>query len=824
MKKLIILPIILCSTLHAENIKTTDGKLFKNITITKHDAVGITILHADGISRLSFDKLPEEIRNKFNYDPRQAIEQSELERKMKIQSSHAAKAPSHQIKTPSTQTGIEFATPNDAWDNIVRSCEGDTFQKAHQFSKAAANRFSDDAQIRDISDGLQRIETAIAAIQSSKQAEKAAQPEIQRLLRNADVSDKPNSLNPSDRSGEKRAATDRKKAQDIQQRAEAAIDQSKEDLVAALDHADSISEAFSKAGVLDGAVALSALFKRVSAEHGFQVQTAFAFDSLKSKVIESKTALDKAKRHLSKKEFQPANQALKESLEKFPGSRSAIELQTEIETAEKQFTAAYKNADQLMQEKRYEDSKIVLDALVSEVADFQEANKLLVDINKIISNKSNNLLLANNKEKSENFEEAYVIYEQYNFKDELKRVALEIGENKESVGDFLGAMAMYEQAEMGERAAGLRQKADRQRDEYQKAKLLLAENKLDEALAIYDVYNDKKSASDALTKAGGLAEGNGQLDLAIDLYRKAGTSTELERAQNAYRHQRELVIQGKAKEEAGDYESAVLIFENAGAIPELKGAALKYAKLLESRADYESAAQNYELAGQLAEAKRIRETFAAQIASGSETTRKLGAEEVFKRNIDAVVTVIARGPMGAGHGSGFFVKKGGWIVTNNHVIDDALTVIVRLNDRSEHPAKIVFSKKNPDFALLKVDLPRHKVTRLGSSAAIRQGQPIFAIGTPVELDLQGTITQGIVSNKDITFHDNPVIAISAAINHGNSGGPLFTEDGKVVGINTFGMGTAAVVKGVSIGSDVQNMNFAVEIDSVKKFIEENARE
>jgi S1-C subfamily serine protease len=826
MKKLLFLSIILSTGLHAKNITTTDGRVFKDATITKHDAVGITISHADGISRLSFEKLPDEIRKQFNYDPKLAEAQSELERKTKIQSSQTAQAARQQIKPASTHAGIDFASANDAWDKVVRSCEGDSLQKANQLSKAAADRFVDDTQIRDVSDGLQRIASAIAVIQSSKQSEKVAQPEIQRLLRNANVSDRPNPLNPSDRSGEKRAELDRTKAKDIQQRAEAAIEQANEGLVAAIDHASSISESFSQAGVLDGACALNALLKRVSAEYGVEAPSSFASESLKSKVIEAKAALDKAKRHLSDREFQPANQALQKSLEQFPSYRAAISLQAEVETAGKQFIAAYKNAEDLKQEKRYEESKSVLDALLVKVVDFQDANNLSAEINKIIANKASSMALANTKERSGNFEEAYAIYEQYNSKDDLMRVALKLAEKKEADGDFQGATAMYEKAEKGERAAGLEQKLNHQLEEYKRAKMLLAENRLDEALAIYVAYKDEKSASEALIKAGKLAESNGQFDLAIELYRKSASASDLERAQNAYRLQKELIAQGKVKEEAGDYESAVQIFENAGAMPELQGAALKYAKMLESRADYETAAQNYELAGQLAEARRIRETFAAQIASESRTTKKLSAEEVFKRNIDAVVTVITRGPMSSGHGSGFFVKKGGWVITNNHVIEDALSIKVRLNDRSEYPARVAFSSNNPDFALLKVEIPTmHKVVKLGSSESVNQGQTIFAIGTPVELNLQGTITQGIVSNKEITFRDNPVIAISAAINHGNSGGPLFTEDGKVVGINTFGLGTAAVLKsGRSIGSDIQNMNFAITIDDVKKLIDENTRE
>jgi hypothetical protein len=96
MKKSLILFAILCIGLHAEDIKTTDGQTLKDATITGHDAIGVTVSHSDGISRITYDQLPSELRKKFNYDPKQAQAQAELERKAVIERDQAMRAQARQ--------------------------------------------------------------------------------------------------------------------------------------------------------------------------------------------------------------------------------------------------------------------------------------------------------------------------------------------------------------------------------------------------------------------------------------------------------------------------------------------------------------------------------------------------------------------------------------------------------------------------------------------------------------------------------------------------------------------------------------------------------
>ncbi|HZD90837.1 MAG TPA: trypsin-like peptidase domain-containing protein, partial [Pseudolabrys sp.] len=136
-------------------------------------------------------------------------------------------------------------------------------------------------------------------------------------------------------------------------------------------------------------------------------------------------------------------------------------------------------------------------------------------------------------------------------------------------------------------------------------------------------------------------------------------------------------------------------------------------------------------------------------------------------------------------GSGFIIDPSGYVVTNNHVIADSDEVDVILNDGTTLRAKIVGRDTKVDLALLKVNPPHPlKAVKFGNSDKLRLGEWVIAIGNPFSLG--GTVTAGIVSarNRDIRSgpYDN-YIQTDAAINRGNSGGPLFNLQGQVIGVN-----------------------------------------
>jgi len=143
-------------------------------------------------------------------------------------------------------------------------------------------------------------------------------------------------------------------------------------------------------------------------------------------------------------------------------------------------------------------------------------------------------------------------------------------------------------------------------------------------------------------------------------------------------------------------------------------------------------------------------------------------------------------------GSGFIVSKDGYILTNNHVVDESNQVTVRLLDRREFKAKVVGTDPNTDLAVLKIDAPNLTPAPLGSSNDARVGEWVLAVGNPLGDNLTFTVTSGIISAKGRTLalpgqSDRSIqdfIQTDAAINPGNSGGPLVSVKGEVIGVNS----------------------------------------
>jgi serine protease Do len=159
-------------------------------------------------------------------------------------------------------------------------------------------------------------------------------------------------------------------------------------------------------------------------------------------------------------------------------------------------------------------------------------------------------------------------------------------------------------------------------------------------------------------------------------------------------------------------------------------------------------------------------------------------------------------------GSGFILSVDGYIFTNNHVVEQADKIIVKLSDGREYDAKIIGRDAKTDLALIKIktgdNLP---VVEIGDSDKVRVGDWVIAIGNP--FGLEQTVTAGIVSAKGRVIGAGPYdnfIQTDASINPGNSGGPLFSMDGKVIGINT-----AIVAQGQGIG-------FAIPISMAKTIL------
>lgn len=164
-----------------------------------------------------------------------------------------------------------------------------------------------------------------------------------------------------------------------------------------------------------------------------------------------------------------------------------------------------------------------------------------------------------------------------------------------------------------------------------------------------------------------------------------------------------------------------------------------------------------------------------------------------------------------GSGSGIIISTDGYILTNNHVIESANEITVRLHDGTEYKATVVGSDSRTDVGILKVDAKNLKPVTIGDSSALVVGETAVVIGNPLG-QLGGTVTDGIISalEREISLDGTKMnlIQTNAAINPGNSGGGLFNSKGELVGI----------VVAKSSGLDVEGLGFAIPINDVKGVI------
>jgi S1-C subfamily serine protease len=211
----------------------------------------------------------------------------------------------------------------------------------------------------------------------------------------------------------------------------------------------------------------------------------------------------------------------------------------------------------------------------------------------------------------------------------------------------------------------------------------------------------------------------------------------------------------------------------------------------------------------------------AQLISLTQTDAIIRVANAVKPSVVTITSDAASGVSpfavpSTGVGSGFIVSADGLILTNNHVIKGAATLMVTLDDTRQLAATVVTTDATHDLALIKVDATGLTAVTLGDSSTIQVGQLAIAIGSPLGT-FTDSVTQGIVSGTDrsITVGDQAsrseenlsgLIQTDAAINPGNSGGPLLDANGSVVGIIT------------ASASNAQDMGFAIPINQAKQMI------
>ena len=221
---------------------------------------------------------------------------------------------------------------------------------------------------------------------------------------------------------------------------------------------------------------------------------------------------------------------------------------------------------------------------------------------------------------------------------------------------------------------------------------------------------------------------------------------------------------------------------------------------------------------------------APEFASSSDGS--LTISEAFEKVKPAVVTISTKSIqeiMGGlysqevqGLGSGFIINEDGYILTNYHVINGSTDVKVLLSNGNEASAKVVNYDSSMDIAMLKLEdgteIPG--VAELGDSDALYPGQDVIAIGTPLSKEFAQTLTKGVVSavGRQVGSESGntlEVIQTDAAINSGNSGGPLVNTKGQVIGINSMKLGNS----GSTSNASIEGMGFSIPINVAKEIID-----
>ncbi|MBR4865858.1 MAG: trypsin-like peptidase domain-containing protein [Clostridia bacterium] len=198
----------------------------------------------------------------------------------------------------------------------------------------------------------------------------------------------------------------------------------------------------------------------------------------------------------------------------------------------------------------------------------------------------------------------------------------------------------------------------------------------------------------------------------------------------------------------------------------------------------------------------------------------LTVAQIYQKVAPSVVGIKISSQMGGGTGSGVVMTTDGYILTNAHVVDDAMSIQVYLYDGSEYTATLVGSDEATDIAVIKVDATGLSAATFGNSDTLQIGEDVVAIGNPLGLDLSFTVTRGIVSalNRNIAVggYAMTLVQTDAAINPGNSGGPLINCYGEVIGI------TSAKIMSDYSASTVEGIGFAIPVNSALEVAEDLA--
>ena len=199
-------------------------------------------------------------------------------------------------------------------------------------------------------------------------------------------------------------------------------------------------------------------------------------------------------------------------------------------------------------------------------------------------------------------------------------------------------------------------------------------------------------------------------------------------------------------------------------------------------------------------------------------TSGLSLQDIYQKNIPSVVSIISQNRSGGSTGTGVILSDKGYIVTNAHVVEDAVSVSIQLTDGRTFQASLIGSDEISDLAVLFIEADNLVSAEFGDSTSVRVGDTVTAIGDPLGVKFRGSFTDGIISaiNRDVAIEGRTMslIQTNAALNSGNSGGPLINCYGQVIGINTMKIGAFTDSAGV------EGLGFAIPSATVKDVVDQ----
>ena len=256
-------------------------------------------------------------------------------------------------------------------------------------------------------------------------------------------------------------------------------------------------------------------------------------------------------------------------------------------------------------------------------------------------------------------------------------------------------------------------------------------------------------------------------------------------------------------EKSENYEKAINLYGKARDEEARKRCANLLAANLEAQKFFGSALEYYEMAGNHAKASEIRKNNPTMLEN---QFKVLKPDELYAKIAPCCVRITDD----KGHGSGFLFKRGGYILTNRHVVGNGQNLTVKFDDDSAFSAKLVATSEDFDLAIIKIDQDDHPVIGFRTQE-VKIGLPVSLIGYPVKDFPTSTMNSGLISNTDRTVGNNPVYQLDVSSNPGNSGGPVVDQTGQLVGIHAFG------------SKAFDKFNFAIQVGTVAEFVQEHIK-